>query len=270
MYRIRPSEGCDAGSIPAEGTKVFQLELFTNMPLHFHIILLAQFIVFMTFAMCYRKKKKLLINSLVDALCLGLVLGIIFDLLCGLLNIHFYIGGNSVPFCLCGLSFAQLVLNGIFSYGLAVASAFYITPPAHMINDVDQKRTLQKLSLFIFLTAILLTIVLPKGSIVIFFAAGLAVVSAGELVMILRGYVGPIFSVFVTRQYKTLQKVWAQVIIIAMCYELANYLFNFWVWLPGSHYNQILLEFIVIVFAYAGLFHPMFIFWQMRAIRSDK
>jgi hypothetical protein len=235
------------------------------MPLNFFFIIVVQSIVLIFLAVRRRTQSgysfaKVLALSLLP----GIILGTFFDLIGGIFVTHSYILTPSAvaPLCPCGLTFAQLLWNGVLSYGIAVATAYYIVQG---VTTVTKKRAIVLASapLIVLLASIYKLFTLPKGTVEIFFACGFAVVAIGELLLLTRGTVGPILAAFVNRDIATLARGWLMVVLVAVSYELANHLFPFWKWVEDNGTSTTQVELLVIIFAYAGLFHPMIIFWQL-------
>lgn len=240
------------------------------MPLNFFFIIVVQSIVLIFLATRRRKQPRYsLAKVLALSLLPGIILGTFFDLIGGIFVTHAYILAPSAvtPLCPCGLTFVQLLLNGVLSYGIAVATAYYI---AQGVTTVTKNRAiiLAGVPLIVLLASLYELFTLPKGTVAIFFACGFAVVSTGELLMLTRGTVGPILAAFVNRDIVTLARGWLTVILVAVSYELANHLFPFWKWVEDNGTSTTQVELLVIIFAYAGLFHPMIIFWQFIQKRT--
>lgn len=106
------------------------------MPFNFYIIILVQFFVLFIFAYFSKRKDILTVNNLCISAIIGLSIGFAFDIIVGSIGLYAYIPKMaSYPW---GLSFMQLPINGVFSFGPAVATALYIMPrssDAKVITD---------------------------------------------------------------------------------------------------------------------------------------
>lgn len=243
------------------------------MPHNFSLIILVQSVVAVIVFLLVRKRHDIRTLPRIAgwSIIVGFFLGVAFDIFSGYLQTHKYIlpTTSTTTLCPCGLTFMQLVWNGALSYGLAVFTAYFITPKSVQTERAQRRKLIVFPTMILFVSMFYL-FVLPKGTMAVFFACGFAIVSGGELLMLLRGSIGPILETCVTREIRTLSKVWLSVITIAACYEIINSMFPFWEWVPGHASSQSQVELLVIIFAYAGLFHPMIIFWQLFQMNAEK
>ena len=242
------------------------------MPVNFYLVVVAQFVVFLLFVFFAKDKGRPVRSILLRSIAFGIPLGIAFDLLCGVLEIHTYLPlvVHTDPFCDCGLTFAELLWNGALSYGTAIATAYYLTRPAFPITNMQTRKLFTLITSVIICIAVCITLLAEKHSMTVLFACGFVVVGAGELLLLLRGMAGPILSPFVNGDFQSLAFLWLKVTWIAIAYEVANHYFPVWSWLPGSAYDSIHIEQVIIVFGYAGLFHSMIVFWQLTGLHSRK
>lgn len=199
----------------------------------------------------------------------GGLFGIFFDMLCGAVGVHSYLlpGETTPTLCACGLAFLPLLINGILSYGIAMWTSYYITKPA-LHTAYKQITLLVPLYLLVICFSVLTVVNGETGTLVILFACGFAIVAMGELLMLAQQKAGPLSTALITRQAKELACTWVLAIGIAIVYETTNYFFPFWVWFPSQADVGVGTEVTIIIFAYAGLFHPMVIFWQTLKSRT--
>lgn len=237
------------------------------MPLTFFVIILAQLVIFLL--VCIQVRDKVVITGkdvLLSAL-FGLILGITFDILLGFAGVFTYVGGapqsQELPW---KLSTIQLVCNGIFSYGLTVLTVRLIVLKSYLVkNQIERKR----LGIFaVSIMAIFIVLVINSSSLVSLFLYGALIVTIGEFIMIIFSRTGPVLSLIIKREYSLFFRVWVKILIIGFLYELTNWIYPFWVFLPGeTEYSHFLIESIIVLFGYVALFHPMIIFWQIMEER---
>lgn len=232
------------------------------MSYNFWILIFVQCVIFLFLYIRNKGTSRDITKVLFLSACAGLVGGFVFDILFGSLGVFTYHGlGLESPVSRTGLSWYELIYNDVFSYGLAVATARYIT------KDVTlEKKTNVKKSVTLFLGAlVILSILLSLGidfSLLSLFVYGIGVIALGEGVLALNKQSGPLLFLYMNRDYAPMIKLWSDVVVVALLYEVANYFFPFWVWLPSIPFSYLGKEFLITVFGYAMLFHLMIVFWQ--------
>lgn len=199
--------------------------------------------------------------------CGGLIGGLLFDVIFGALGVFSYQSKNpNNSFYATGLSLYQLILNGIFSYGLAIATARYITPKIRAgKKDTIKKNTIKKDTALVLALLVLISFGLSflyTFGISTLFMYGVGILALGECILVLTGKSGPFVSLVFTRNYSSFMRLWANSILIGFLYEMVNLLFPFWIWLPRFYPSQVGLEFLIIIFGYMALFHPIIVFWH--------
>lgn len=236
------------------------------MPFNFFVIIFVQILTFLVLFSKYNHGHKFGIKELLVSILWGIMIGISFDILLATLGVYSYRSTSpsykAFPW---GLSFVQLIVNGIFSFGPAVAAAYYITPKAHPLKNVFHKKVIATCMLGVLVISVTLLFVV-RSPLILLFAVGLSIISIGELVLVFRSKIGPMLSLILVRDYATLFRIWGMVIVIGLLCEVTNYFFPFWVWLPKAHYPHLWIETLIIIFGYVALFHPMIVMWQLRRI----
>ncbi len=242
---------------------MLNIKIFTCMSTNFLIIVIVQFFVYL-FVVKITKQKFLPLRLIMVSASAGTVIGLPFDILLGNLGLYTYlpntIEGASNP---TGLTFLELIINGIFSFGLAVATAKLL---ANNFTS-SQSRKIEIALVFpfslLFLTALYFCFILPKNSIALMFACGFFIVSLGELLLLLlrrRGLLAMLVNDF---NIKKLVRVWLILFMIGLACEITNFFFPFWIWLPGHSHSTFLILTLMTTLGYIGVIHPMIIFWQL-------
>lgn len=238
------------------------------MPYNFWVLIAIQFGIFLFFYFRNRGTSRDLLKVILLSASAGLVGGFLFDIIFGTLGVFTYHGtGQDTLVSGTGLSYKELLYNDILSYGLAVATARYIIPDIVLTKKIIAKKNALLILLGIFSTALTLSFIINFG-IVALFVYGVAVISLGELVLALNNQSGLFLSLYMTHKHAHLIRLWSDIVVIAFLYELANYFYPFWVWLPELDYSYEVKEILIIVFGYAMLFHLMITFWQRVFVRK--
>ena len=236
------------------------------MPINFYIIITIQALMYIIFS--FINKKRLTLRELLLSAGIGVTLGVPFDVLLG--NFHLYTYIPSVDRELVqhtGLTISQLIINGLLSFGIAVATVklFAITP----IN-VPQKSYSFLLVVYgiLLITSLPLIKLLQNGTIPLMFASGVFIVSLGELLLLFNKIQGPISELLISKKITPSFYMAAQCAFIGAVCELINFFFPFWVWLPNTHHNRFLVELLIVTLGYLALLHPMIIFWKLYQKKS--
>ncbi len=233
------------------------------MPLNFFIIVLAQFFFFLFFYVRNRTTKVSLVKMVLLSLVAGLIGGLLFDITFGMLGAYVYkVEGNKDIFYSTGLSLYQLIWNDILSFGLAVLTSYYITSKKELYKKKAIKNDVIGVLSFLVLLSIALSFLVQVG-VVALFIYGVGVIAFGECLLVLRGQNGPFLSLLMTRNYSSFIVFWANTVLIGFLYEVVNYLFPFWVWLPRSDYSHLSIEILIVLFGYMVVLHPMVVFWKI-------
>lgn len=230
------------------------------MPINFYFILLGQVAVLLVVMRLrngtFLSGKELLISAVV-----GCLVGLMYDVTLGTGAVFAYVG-SEYSFWLTTLSIGQILVNGIFSYGLSMATVRYLP---QLSTGLPLQHRIQVLCVTI--TAVIVSgiaaYLVESGSIAAMVTYGAVIVAAGESLALLVGSIGPVWSVLAARATQPALTAWAWIIGIGFCYELTNFFFPFWQWLPGSAYDLLHIETLVVLFGYVALFHPMMVVWQI-------
>lgn len=229
---------------------------------NFLVIILVQ--ALFLFYLCVRRKIAVmrLLSVLSVSMIMGLLFGYTFDSVFGILGLFTYTPQSQFALHGTGLTFFQLVINGLLSYGIAFATVYFLVPKRTKSKKLKYKN--------IYLLGMILSALIvgclfyfTSKSLSSLFLSGSVVILLGEIVALLFNERGVILSLCIDRKYTTFIIFWINSISIGLLYEGVNYLFPFWVWLPGEYYSRTMIEVLVIVFGYVVLFHPMLIFWQL-------
>lgn len=232
------------------------------MPYNFWIIIFVQTLIFLVF---FFYKRRSLHSSLLKVLGLsglfGIVFGFLFDTILGKLGVYSYISSTiQENIFVTNLSLLQLGINGLFSFGLTVAIAYVVTPKSNTVSTSIKNKVSILFALLILLLLYAISFLSP--GLLILFLAGALILLIGELCMLMQFKMGPLLSLLIKREFKVFLRIWFLIIVIGLVCESINFLVPFWVWLPGLGYDRMLLEFLIIVFGYVPLVHPMMVFWQ--------
>lgn len=233
------------------------------MPLNFWIIVAVQFLIFLSFVFYYRNKNTPLLFIVLMSAIFGCFIGVFFDVLDIPLQICAYFADStSTLVSSLSLTLPHLILNGIFSFGLMVAVAFYIAPLSHTLQEGKRMSYIAIFFLVAFFSSILLPF-MPINTLQIMVICGIAIISLGELIILFFKKAGPVCTLLATRNYKPFLLLWTQCVLVGLLYEIINYYFPFWIWLPGSGYSRPFIELVIIGLGYVTAVHPMIIFWQL-------
>lgn len=194
---------------------------------------------------------------------MAIIYGISLDLILGNFGIFSYLpdGPEMRPVEPIELEIPLLVINSFASYGLAIATV------ALAANSFTVKTNRSEFWLIItgitFAIGLVGIIYLPPASIQIMVFLGMVLVSGGELLSVLNGRAGPLIALASGTSSVPFFKLWIFSTLIGVGYEVANYFFPFWIWLPGSDIPAIWLRILIIFFGYFALFHSMTILWVL-------
>lgn len=222
--------------------------------LNFAAIVFFQIIVLLAMGSRHRLKRDYVIRVFFISMLLGVPTGILFDLLIGRgAGIFSYFLEQNLVF---------LILNGMLSYGSAVATA--ATFPAEIRRH--GRRLSRRDMRMMFAGAILigtaslgLRLSNPIGEM---FCAGIIVIVGSEIVALLAGWFGPIARISIG-DIRPFCICWIYSVLIGAVYEIANAVFPVWQWTAGASLPRWSVEFFVVVFGYLVLFYPMILAWQL-------
>ena len=198
----------------------------------------------------------------------GLLYGIVLDILLGMAGIFAYLpaGPQSMPVEAINLPVFLLILNAFVSYGLAVATTALIA------DFVVRKDLTSKFSNYILATVFLI------GMMGIFFSTptsfpmmtscGVVLIASGEILLTFSKKCGPLTLLLSENSTLSFLKLWIFSVIVGACYEIANFFFPFWMWLPSAEIPEFWIRILVILFGYFVLFHSIAVIWHL--INAEK
>lgn len=229
------------------------------MPINFFFILFGQVAVLLAVVLLGKRRVLSSREFLISAVA-GCVIGLTFDLTLNAREVFVYIGDGASPKY--GLSLGQLVLNGIFSYGISVATARYF-PFQNKTPSQDLRRGAIVASSVLLVLSGVATYFTEPSSIAAMFVYGMVIICVGELLVLLAGDYGPLWRILANPTVQSIINLWSWIVGIGLFYELVNFIFPFWRWLPASAYGTWYIEGLVVALGYIVLFHPMMIAWQL-------
>ena len=184
------------------------------------------------------------------SMLLGLPMGLLFDIFIGryqsifsyerMPNTHFF-----------------WILNGILSYGLAIATAWLFPVNLARHQSINFKMIGILLislsgSTIIFLTSISLPILQSM------FAWGISLILCSEGLAALTDRTGP-FMALAMHQFRPLMMLWSASILVGAIYEGLNGVFPLWSWHLSDEISFWNNEYLMISVGYVVLFQPMLI-----------
>jgi hypothetical protein len=241
------------------------------MPSTFWIIIAFQVIIYITVYFYKRRTQKYLSvpSVLLISAVFGFLLGAVFDYLCIYFSVHAYsLENSSLISSVTAIPLKHLLLNGVLSYGLYVATLYYFQNFPK--RDVVKVRSMY-IPVFLLVLGVVCTyFFIPKSTIRTMILLGLFIVSFGEMIAPLFGVYGPIVEVILLRKYKNFLQGYLPSVIVGVLYEVVNYFSPFWIWAPHAHYSTWLIEGMILVFGYYILAHPIIVFWRIFIYQKDK
>lgn len=181
----------------------------------------------------------------------GIPLGVIFDLPIGQLgNIFHYVGVE--------YNGTFLLLNAVFSYGVAIATALSLSPGRDEMSAGKVSSRMALLAGALLLATFLLLLVQVWSSLTSMFIIGGTVLVLTELAYLLAGRKFYI-SQFIRGNPRPVLRVYVFSVSTGIVYEGANLLFPLWTWVNGQG-GQALNLLLIVGLGYFVLFYPMFAF----------
>lgn len=247
---------------------MYDLDSSHSMPTNLLLIVAVQAAAFAVAALSLRGTSAWQRLDWPVAIGVGVGFGILMDLVLGEHGVFAYLPNADRGAVVSPKELPVLVLlfNSVASYGLASLSVALIAP--NLVVSFTRTRdwsirlaTATTLSLFAVLTA-------PERGLAMLFAWGAVIVSAGELWLYLCGKTGPVLALLAGKDPMPILRLTLFSSVLGVCYELANFFFPFWVWLPGSDITPIRLSSLVALVGYIALFHPMAVLYVSVSARS--
>jgi len=227
----------------------------------FFVVLLQLFVYIGVLIVAKTRIRKFWMILIVSAL-IGLLFGAFYDLVIGSsIDIFSYRINYSWQF---------FILNSIFSYGLAVATAAAFPP----IFAARGRRVSRSVAACLAVAAVAGVVVLAAFAtwpILRVFSAGGAILAAGEIAALWLDRRGPIVALFLG-QPAYLVRLWIWSAAIGLVYETANHVFPVWIWGLLETHSLPTTELLIVGFGYVVLFHPLVFGWQvvLKRIESSR
>lgn len=224
------------------------------MSTSFWIIIAAQMAVYLSLAKAF-KVSPFSTKRWVTALLTGLVVGIGFDSLFSYLGFFTYIPtGSPQALYYTHLTIAQLITNGLLSYGIAALTGVVVfstqtTPASSCLRKLQAPLSI---ALLLFLG---LAIVLHSTPLLSLICYGVATLLTSELLILSTNTTPLITGALIEGQWKPLLTFYGASVYAALLYEITNYFFPFWVWLPVVELPHALKEILVIAAGYFALIY---------------
>lgn len=235
--------------------------LYRLMYINFLCIIVVQTLVYLFCA--WHKKRFLTLRELYVSGIFGIAIGAFFDVVAGLLHLYTYVRtDNLILPNLWNLTVPELLINGALSFGLTVATANVILEKQTPLTVTTRSKlfalflTLLNISLFSLIFA-------QQGTLLLMILIGIIIVSTGELILLIQKKYGPLGELLTPGLTIRTWRLFIYSISMGMACEIANLFFPFWKWLPESNLPSFGIILIIICFGYAGLLHPMIVFWRL-------
>lgn len=187
---------------------------------------------------------------------LGLPLGLIFDVVIGRFSFVF----TYEPFVPTWMFY---LLNGLFSYGLAVATVSLIP------EKLPQHSSRKNLQYTLPITALCLILMLRPfmlPDLVALFVRGALVLAIAESAAIWCRIQGP-FTLAAKGHLSPLVRLWVFSVILGLVYETANAVFPVWRWRPLDGISYLFHETIMILAGYFVLAYAIVIFIHITSTK---
>jgi hypothetical protein len=214
------------------------------------LIVGGQLVAFAVLAAIRRVAPKEALLLLACAMLPGLPLGLLYDHVIGDRQSVFNYVQTPAPEIF-------WVLNGMLSYGAAIATAalFDVQLPAHH----STRFKLFGVALFVLTAAVMvLLLIMPIHGVTAMFVWGVLLILSAEGLAALFGRVGP-FSALLRASVRPAATLWASSVMLGAFYELLNAAFPLWRWHARSEIGSWGAEGLVIGLGYVVLLQPMLV-----------
>jgi hypothetical protein len=169
------------------------------------------------------------------AIATGAGVGFLMDAVLSAYGIFAYLpdGPLSSPRMSRDLSLFLLAFNAFASYGLAAATAALMSECVVSVRlPLDPRWSLRLSTLpLVGTVAVALS---PPSSIPMMVAWGLVLVGVGEVALSIGGRVGPLLAILSQSDWRPALRFAVFAATIGVLYELCNFYYPFWVWLPNG------------------------------------
>lgn len=219
-------------------------------------LVLVQLAVFLVASLWWGVAWRAMSETLWRSAALGLPLGLIFDFLIGRFGFVF----TYEPFFPAWMFY---LLNGLISYGLAVATLSLI--PEKLPRVSSRKNLLYTLPI----AALCLILMLRRfmfSDLVALFVRGALVLAIAESAAISRRIEGPL-TLAVKKQLSPLVRLWVFSVILGLVYETANAVFPVWRWRPLGGISYLIHETIMILAGYFVLAYAIVVFIHISSTK---
>jgi hypothetical protein len=194
------------------------------------------------------------------SLVAGLPVGVGFDLLIG--------EGRGIFTYEIAPSWLFLAVNGLFSYGFAIATAALF--PTVVARQRGARAWRVALLAVLAVAGIAMGACLRATTLARMFTAGWVVVWGGEALLAASGRSGPL-AALLSGEARPFRRLWIWGVALGLAYEAANAAVPVWDWALDASLSRALSELFIIAFGYVVLFHPMAAAWQsLREERGDR
>lgn len=187
---------------------------------------------------------------------LGLPLGLIFDFVIGRFSFVF----TYEPFFPTWMFY---LLNGLISYGLAVATVSLIPEE---LPRISSRKNLQYTLPIAALCLILLLRPFMLPDIVALFIRGALVLAIAESAAIWRRVEAPL-TLAVKNHLSPLLRLWVFSVILGLVYEIANAVFPVWRWRPLNGISYLIHETVMVLAGYFVLAYAIVVFIHISSAR---
>lgn len=229
------------------------------MPTSFYYVIIVQ-VVFLGVVMLRTKYVPSFKDVVLSAL-FGIVIGLFFDIFSSNYKVYTYIaeGGNTLMWT--GLTFWQLLVNGVLSFGLSVLTVRGIIK--EQTPRVLYPLWYTMLMCVVALGSLFALEVLIVESFVAMCLAGVFIIAVSEIGMVLAKKKSMLFSLLLERKVSPLLTFVALSLSMGVVCEIGNHFFPFWTWLPYASYPRVFVEGAIVTGGYFVLLYPMQVFWVM-------
>ncbi|MFC1720826.1 hypothetical protein ACFLY0_00545 [Patescibacteria group bacterium] len=222
-------------------------DLYNAIPDTFFAMIACQFLLFIILAFINKCSVRKKLRILKQGLLLGVPLGLFFDSMAGFYGGVFDYGEGywNVLF---------LLLNGLLSYGIAIATILIFNISSPKIN-AHKNKFLNTFLFFMALAGILVFIFVNEFVLGRMIGIGLSIVFLGEFLLLnyAQKY-GPISSLF-KRNAKPFLQLFSIGVLMGFVYEIFNWYSPLWYWTQSQFLTKFQLEIAVVLLGYFVLVH---------------
>ncbi|MBA3494022.1 MAG: hypothetical protein H0T87_07890, partial [Gammaproteobacteria bacterium] len=228
-----------------------------RIPQHLIYIVLVQFAFFVATKAISRRFGLTTQSNVFLSVAVAVAFGILMDVVLGAYGIFGYTldGRPETSIEPRQLPLAVLLFNAIASYGLTVAT---VATVAGMFSlPVAPSRLWKRITAVVLSLGLFGVATSHRASITMMFSWGIVIISGGELLLASGKQTGPFLALFAHVNFAPVLRMWAFSFVVGLFYETANWLFTFWIWLPGSNYATSIIRVLITVAGYVAIIHPI-------------